>query len=84
MKNVTFQVLTINAGIDTNMYLSFPNVTKADLGLYIVSIPLDGEYIDSPSISLRVIGMLYSRPPAPLIPLIFNSRICFFLVIQLL
>ena len=47
------------------MYLSFPNVTKADLGLYIVSIPLDGEYIDSPSISLRVIGMLYSRPPGP-------------------
>lgn len=46
----------IDIGGDKNLYLKFPNITQADLGLYIVSIPLDGEYIDSPAISLRIIG----------------------------
>ena len=38
--------------------LNFPNVTAADYGVYVVVVPLDGETIDSPGISLRQIGKI--------------------------
>ena len=41
--------------------LTFPNVTAADYGVYIVAVPLDGESVDSAGISFRQVGKMSEK-----------------------